>query len=130
MDAKVKHLEFIQAAINRMATNSFLLKGWTVTLTGGLLALTFKQIDRRYLFISFAVLALFWSLDGYFLSRERRFIALFNDVRTKDEASIDFSMETRPFGKSCRWAVCTFSRTLLLFYGGLLVVHLLITFFL
>jgi len=77
MDAKIKHLEFIQAAINRMAGNSFLLKGWAVTLTGGLLALTFRQIDRRYLFISFAVLLLFWSLDGYFLSRERRFISLY-----------------------------------------------------
>ena len=64
MEAKIKHLEFIQAAINRMAGNSFLLKGWTVTLTGGLLALTFKQIDRRYFYTSFVVLLLFWFLDG------------------------------------------------------------------
>ena len=41
MEQKIKHLEFIQTTINRMAGNSFLLKGWTVTLTGGLLALTF-----------------------------------------------------------------------------------------
>ncbi len=34
MEQKIKHLEFIQAAINRMAGNSFLLKGWTVTLSG------------------------------------------------------------------------------------------------
>jgi hypothetical protein len=130
MEAKIKHLEFIQAAINRMASNSFLLKGWTVTLTGGLLALTFKQIDRRYLYISFVVSLLFWFLDGYYLSRERRFIALYDDVRTKAEEQIDFSMQTRPFGESCRWIICTVSRTLLLFYGGLLVVHFAITLFL
>jgi len=130
MDAKIKHLEFIQAAINRMAGNSFLLKGWTVTLTGGLVALTFKQIDRHYLFISFAVILLFWFLDGYYLSRERRFVALYDKVRARAEAHVDFSMQTRPFGKSCRWAVCTVSRTLLLFYGGLLAVHFSIMFFL
>ncbi len=130
MEAKIKHLEFIQAAINRMAGNSFLLKGWTVTLTGGLLALTFKQIDRRYLYISFAVLLLFWFLDGYYLSRERRFVALYDDVRAKNEGQIDFSMQTHPFGKSCHWIICTVSRTLLLFYGGLLVAHFAIALFL
>lgn len=129
MEAKVKHLEFIQAAINRMAGNSFLLKGWTVTLTGGLLALTFKQIDRHYLIISLAVLLLFWFLDSYYLSRERRFIALYNAVRTKNEEDTDFSMDTRSFGKMCRWVHCAFSRTMLLFYGGLLAVHLLIVHF-
>jgi hypothetical protein len=130
MDAKIKHLEFIQATVNRMASNSFLLKGWTVTLTGGLLALTFKQIDRRYLSISIAVLLLFWFLDGCYLSHERRFIALYDKVRAKAEGQADFSMQTRPFGRSCRWAVCAVSRTLLLFYGGLLLVHLSIMFFL
>jgi hypothetical protein len=129
MEIKVKHLEFIQTAINRMAGNSFLLKGWTVTLTGGLLALTFKQIDRHYLYISLAVLSLFWFLDSYYLSRERRFVALYNRVRIKNEEDIDFSMETHSFGKTCRWVRCAFSRTLLLFYGGLLAVHLLIIHF-
>jgi len=123
MEAKIKHLEFLQPTINRMATNSFLLKGWAVTLTGGLLALTFKQIDHRYLLISLAVLLLFWSLDGYYLSRERRFVALFNQVRTKDNTCIDFSMETHLFNKTCRWITCSLSKTLSLFYGGLLVVH-------
>lgn len=129
MEAKIKHLEFIQAAINRMASNSFLLKGWTVTLTGGLLALTFKQIDSRYLCISLAVLVLFWFLDSYYLSRERRFIALYNNVRTRNEEQVDFSMSTHSFRSTCKWIHCAFSKTLLLFYGGLLAVHLLIIHF-
>lgn len=129
MEAKIKHLEFIQAAINRMAGNSFLLKGWTVTLTGGLLALSFKQIDRRYLYISLMVVLLFWFLDGYYLSRERRFIALYDDVRVRADVNVDFSMRTRPFGKSCRWIICTVSRTILLFYGGLVAVNVAITLF-
>lgn len=28
MENKIKHLEFIQGVINRMANNSFMLKGW------------------------------------------------------------------------------------------------------
>lgn len=31
----LKYLEFIEAAIARMAANSFLLKGWAVTLIVG-----------------------------------------------------------------------------------------------
>lgn len=129
MEAKIKHLEFIQAAINRMAGNSFLLKGWTVTLTGGSLALTIKELDRHYLIISLVVVALFWFLDSYFLSRERRFVHLYNATRLRKDERTDFSMDTREFGKVCKWARCAFSKTLVLFYGGLLVVHLLITHF-
>ena len=29
---QAKHLEFVQNAVTRMASNSFLLKGWTVTI--------------------------------------------------------------------------------------------------
>ena len=128
IEIKLKHLEFVQAAINRMANNSFLLKGWAVTLTGGLFALTFKESDRRYLYISLVVLALFWLLDSYYLSRERGFIRLYNHVRTNPVEKIDFSMDARNFGKRFGWFRCAFSRTMLLFYGGLLVVHVVIKF--
>ena len=129
MEARVKHLEFIQSAINRMANNSFLLKGWVVALTGGLLALTFKEINRHYLDISLVVLILFWSLDSYYLSRERRFVMLYNTVRMKIDQEIDFSMDIGPFGSRWGWAACTISRTQALFYGGLVVVHLFVNHF-
>jgi hypothetical protein len=126
MEVKTKHLEFIQATINRMAQNSFLLKGWAITLVGALLALTFKEIDKRYLLISVAVLVLFWALDAYYLSRERGFIRLYDDVRTSAGATTDFAMDVTEFIGNRSWPLCTFSRTLLVFYGGLLSLHLLI----
>jgi hypothetical protein len=101
MEAKIKHLEFILATINRMANNSFLLKGWTVTLVGGLLALSFKEIDHRYLYISLIVLAIFWLLDSYYLSRERNFVNLYNQVRNKPDEAIDFSMDA--IGLGSKW---------------------------
>ncbi|GEM_PF-208168 len=82
MDSKSKHLEFIQTAINRMAGNSFLLKGWAVTLVGGLLALSFKETDKAYIGISIAILFFFWILDAYYLSLERSFVGLYDRVRT------------------------------------------------
>jgi hypothetical protein len=126
MEAKGKHLEFIQTTINRMASNSFLLKGWAVTLVGGLVALSFKEMDWRYVAISAAVISFFWLLDGYYLSRERLFIKLYDHARTVAEANVDFSMDTKPFSHHARWFACTRSMTLLLFYGGLLLIHIFI----
>lgn len=126
MNEKIKHLEFVQAAVNRMANNSFLLKGWSVTLTGGLLALTFKQLDRRYLLVSLVVLGFFWLLDSYYLYQERRFIALYNHVRQMDVGGIDFSMDTKHYGHRTGWLRCGVSLTLLLFYGGLFTVLLIV----
>jgi hypothetical protein len=45
MESKLKHLELVQGVINRMAGNSFILKGWSVTLTSALFALAAKDAN-------------------------------------------------------------------------------------
>lgn len=125
MEAKTKHLEFILTTINRMAQNSYLLKGWSVTVVGGLIAFGFKESAIRYFVVSIAILFFFWLMDSYYLSRERRFVKLFDKVRQQDEAQVDFSMDTDEFGKKARWVNCGFSTTMIVFYGGLLLVHLI-----
>lgn len=129
MEAKIKHLEFIQATINRMAGNSFLLKGWAVTLVGALFALTFKEVDPLYLIISLVVLVLFWRLDSYYLSRERLFIKLYEQVSVSTTDSTNFSMSTKSFEKDITVGGCAFSETMRLFYGGLVVAHIIILIF-
>jgi len=126
MDAKLKHLEFIQNTINRMAGNSFFLKGWAVTIVGGLLALSFKELNCLYVFISAFILLFFWVLDAYYLSRERLFVKLYDNVRKRKEHEVDFSMDTKEFAREGDWSDCALSHTMLLFYGGLLAVHLLV----
>ena len=66
---------------------------------------------------------IFWGLDGYFLWQERLFRALYNHVRAKDAADIDFSMDVNTFrtGWIRSWLGATFSRTLISFYGALVV---------
>ena len=126
MESKLKHLEFIQSAINRMANNSFLLKGWSVTIVGALLALSFKEMHYLYVVISLAVVVFFWVLDGYYLSQEKAFIGLYNHARTVKGGDTDFSMDTSQFRHNISWVGCTLSKTVTLFYGGLLVVHFII----
>ena len=70
-------------------------------------------------------------LDGYFLSMERRFRALYEDVRKLDEAAIDFSMNTGPYQGEKRnsWLAAMRSRTLVVYYAGLAAVMTLLSIF-
>ena len=67
MEKRHKHLEFIQIIITRMAVNSFLLKGWTITLIAGAFALSTKDSDHRYIVIAYFPIVIFWILDAYYL---------------------------------------------------------------
>ena len=91
---KLKHLEFIQNNITRMSTNSFLVKGWSITLLSALFALAQKETNKDYVLLTYFAVPLFWYLNGFFLLHERRFRELYNSVRTKQDNQIDFSMET------------------------------------
>lgn len=130
MEAKIKHLEFIQETINRMASNSFLLKGWVVAVVGALVTLSLKEIDCLYILTSLCVLFFFWLLDSYYLSREKAFRNLYDQVRKKAEGQIDFSMNIKECKGDNTVTDCAFSHTVLLFYGGLAVVHIIILIFL
>lgn len=94
MEKKIKHLEFIQLAITRMSSNSFLIKGWTVTLTSALFALAAKDSNANFALIAYLITPVFWYLNGFFLMHERKFRELYNQVRTEDESEIDFRMTT------------------------------------
>ena len=53
MEAKLKHLEFIQGAINRLATDSFRMKGWAVVLVSALLVLLAREDHTEFTYIGF-----------------------------------------------------------------------------
>ena len=122
MQQKLKHLEFIQGVINRLATNSFQMKGWSVVLVAAILVLLARESRLEAAYIALAPILVFWALDGYFLWQERLYRALYDHVRTLDEAPIDFSMNVTPFRTRYRnrWLGAALSRTLVFFYGGLI----------
>ena len=93
MEKKLKHLEMIQNIINRMANNSFLLKGWSVTLVAGIFALSNKEADKIYFLVAYIPVLVFWGLDSYYLFQERLYRSLFDKIRGEDENAIDFSLK-------------------------------------
>ena len=121
MDKKLKHLELIQGVVNRLASDSFRLKGWSVVLVAALFVLLAREDKVEATVVAILPVLVFWGLDGYFLWQERLFRALYDDVRKRAEADIDFGMDLRAFrGPFARtWLGATLSRTMIAFYGAL-----------
>ncbi|MDH5572972.1 MAG: hypothetical protein OEY89_14505 [Gammaproteobacteria bacterium] len=118
MESKLKHLELIQGVINRMAGNSFLLKGWSVTLVSALFALAAKDSNPFFIYLAYFPCAAFWGLDGYFLWQERMYRKLYNHVTEITPESIDFDMNAKKYENEVdAWFLICFSVTLRMFHG-------------
>jgi hypothetical protein len=111
-----------------MANNLFFLKGWTITLVSALFAFSAKESEIGYGLLSFLIVFIFWSLDGYFLSQERLFRDLYDDVRKLDEKDINFSMNIEKYKAYYRnsWISAMCSSSLLCFYPLLVASMLLV----
>lgn len=125
MENKIKHLELVQGVINRMANNSFMLKGWAVTLVAGIFVLAGKDTDKLYFLVAYIPVIVFWFLDSYYLLQERLYRSLYEKVRHTDEEKIDFSLKATitefNTDKNC-FCSCLFSKTEVGFYVPLALV--------
>ena len=114
----VKHLEFIQGVINRLGSNAFLLKGWsmTVLVAGALLMVRFRP-DQPLLVLTLLVSVFgFWLLDAYFLWQERLFRAEYDRVRQQDETDFAMNPVQHKHKPKHSWSATFFSVTLVIFY--------------
>lgn len=121
-EARIRHLELVQGVISRLGTNSFLVKGWAITVSGAFLGFAITEKKWGLAVISLQTTVLFWGLDAYFLRAERLFRALHDEVLT--EKVPPFSMDTRHLVRStttAAWGSVIFSITLRLFYGLLTI---------
>jgi len=126
MDAKLKHLEFIQAAISRMATNSFLFKGWAITIAAGLAASAAVERRQALLVITLVSTVMFWGLDGYYLWLERCFRKLYQEVARKGDSEIDFAMDIERTRPVRQWLLTCLGRPhLWFFYGSIIAVEVI-----
>ncbi len=129
MDRKLKHLEFIQGVINRLSTNSFLLKGWSVVLVAALFALAANSANLNFILLAYIPAVIFWGLDGYFLWQERLYRGLYDQVRGKEPDEIDFSMDTKDvLDEDDGWIWAVFSKTLIPFHSVLIGAILVVMF--
>ncbi len=127
----LKEIDIIQDIIKRMAFNSFMIKGWAITLV--VVSLLLKGTEKYQVWIAFIPLLVFWFLDAYFLRQERMYRVLYDWVinnRLKTEEYL-FDMKTRRFENEVQSIPrIMFSITLGWFYGFiaiLVIIYTLIT---
>lgn len=128
---KIKHLEFIQSVITRLNSNSFQIKGWAITIVAGVLALYATMENQDFILIGIFSLILFWLMDGYCLTQERKFRGLYNDVAGISENPLSikaFEMNPNLYksGPYSLWKTL-WTKTIWLVYWPIIVI--LITFY-
>lgn len=116
-----KEIDLIQDCIKRMAHNSFLIKGWTVSLIAVVLALAKDKVDFFYICLILLVPVIaFWYLDAFFLRTEKKFRKMYKWVITNREKSnerlYDLNPKTYDNEVGSHLSIM-FSSTLRLFFG-------------
>lgn len=77
-----KEIDLIQGCITRMANNSFMIKGWAITIVVALFAF-FNSKEVSFILITATLLIMiicFWYLDAFFLQTEKKYRALYNRI--------------------------------------------------
>lgn len=112
----------IEAIIERMAKNSFQLKGWSMTLIALVGAISAQGSDKRFILLAFIPILGFWILDSFYLQQERKYKQLYKNVAEQDESQIDFDLDAdkatgtaEEMARLC-FCKCLFSITELCFY--------------
>jgi hypothetical protein len=125
-EASLKHLEFLQAVIARLATDSFLMKGWALTVSAAIFGFAASHLSWPVATLGLLPALSFWFLDSYFLRQERLFRSLYNGVVSQDPAVPLFSMDPSAYRKADTWLAALFSMTLSIFYGALIITGIIL----
>src|SRR3989338_9679145 len=122
-----KHLEFIQNIISRMANNSFILKGWSVTLVTGIIGFSLVNSITHLIFLALIPALIFWGLDAYYLRQERLFRKLYDHTINTSKQSKSFSLNAEIYKSEIDSSFCImFSSTLLSLHGTINLLIVLI----
>ena len=117
----LKEVDIIQTIIKRMANNSFLVKGWMITIA--VVTLLLKNTNDVS-WLAWVPLILFWGLDAYFLRQERMYRNLYKWVvknRLTDDTNL-LDMDVKRFENDVDSFLKTMlSKTLLGLYGGIFI---------
>jgi hypothetical protein len=138
MDKEILHkeIDLIQGVINRMASNSFMLKGWLISLIAVVLALSKDSLFSCNAIFVCSILCfpilIFWYLDAFFLHREKCYRALYEWV-IKNRMSTNeniYSLDFRPYQKQVKSQFrIMFSQTIFPFYGLSFIILIIVILF-
>jgi len=133
-------MEMIQAVVTRLASNSFLIKGWSITVAGLFFGFAVKDEAWDLALAGLLPTFAFWLLDSFFLRWERLFRVWYDQVRTGDPKVDPFFMgatspafaarvtagDTAANPAVASWWKTFWRATLVTFYGVLVVSNLLV----
>lgn len=72
-----KHLDHIQAVITRHNSNSFMIKGWAITICTVVLTVAGTWKEPVIALVALVPVFVFWVLDSFYLANERCFVSLY-----------------------------------------------------
>ena len=129
---RIAHLGMIEEVVKRQASNSFIVKGWSLTLVSALAALsiTNKSVEIAFLIVIPAMV--FWGLDVYWLRQEKLFRGLYNYVRTAEPGSLEskmFSMDTSIAPETVSVFRTIFNPTIVPLHGVILAATIVVIIF-
>jgi hypothetical protein len=121
-----KEAEIIQNIIKRESSQSFLIKGWTVSL---IVATLILQGQKIHIMIAFIPLLAFWFLDAHYLQIIRRYKNLYKwDVENRlktDEYMFDLNINDRFSKTVASKPELMISEKLVWFYGSLVILTII-----
>lgn len=93
-----KEIDLIQACIIRMAQNSFMVKGWLISLIAVVFALLPENFNIKLLcIVGLVVSGCFWYLDGFFLKMEKLYRWKYEWVICNRLESDSFCYDLNPY---------------------------------
>ena len=128
-----KHLEFLQNNITRMNQCSFQMKGWAITIVSAIIAAYVATItdtnpgNKLFIIVAIIPTIIFWFLDSFYLSKENKFIGMYNDVAgiTEDKKHIALKEYEMPMKKYRGWKYSIFKAMLspseIILYGLIVI---------
>lgn len=121
----IEHLKLIQGVINRMAQVSFIIKGWTLTISVAVLGFTVSSSEGAIGILGLIPIVLFWGLDAYYLKQERLYRKLYTKVREQDAKIPSYSMDTTLFDTEIGSWWATLKRPTLIYLHLILVLMMI-----
>jgi len=126
---KFQYLQMIQEVIGRMSTISSVVKGFTITIAVAVATiLSGDFVENWMIWIFILPLLSLIMLDIYYLTLERKYRILFEDVRT-EKHHLDYSL-TLPSDINAKVSVwnCLYSKSILMFHLPILIMYILVCF--
>ncbi len=117
-----KEIDLIQGCINRMANNSFLVKGWALGVFAGVTAITKgANLNSTILFICTTIVPFvcFWILDAFFLQAEKKYRKMYAErleMRKNEDDNHLYELDPKSYKVDCIFKIM-WSTTLSVFYG-------------